>query len=78
MAITYNDLSTTAQDHEEMRRIYVVHPLDDLPEEKRSPDDLGPLKMTAGVRLSLMALRFYLIIMMVLVGVKAVSLAGWF
>ena len=77
MTITYNDLSKST-DYEALRRVYVVHPLDDVPEEKRSPDDLGPLQMTAGVRLSLMALRFYLIVMMVLVGVKAISLAGWF
>ena len=77
MAITYNDLSNST-DYEALRRIYVVHPLDDVPEKKRSPDDLGPLQMTAGVRLSLMALRLYLIVMMVLVGVKAISLAGWF
>jgi len=77
MTITYNDLSNST-DYEALRRIYVVHPLDDVPEKKRSPDDLGPLQMTAGVRLSLMALRLYLIVMMVLVGVKAISLAGWF
>jgi hypothetical protein len=79
MAITCNELTTLHErDDEELRKIYVVHPLDDVPEEKRNPDDLGPLQMTAGVRLSLLALRFYLVVMIVLVGVKAVSLAGWF
>ena len=65
------------KDFEALRRTYVVHPLNDVPEEKFSPDNLGPMHMTFGVRISLMALRFYLVIMTLLVGVKALSLAGW-
>ncbi len=76
MAITYNDLSTTAQDHEEMRRIYVVHPLDDLPEEKIDIEALGPMPMTRAVRWSLLSLRAYLILMSVLVFCRVLQLAG--
>ena len=39
---------------------WVVHPLDDLLEEKRDPSGLGPMPMTLSVRLSLFALRAYL------------------
>lgn len=42
-------------------KIYqVVHPLDDLPETKRSADGLGPIHMSRSVRISLIALRSYL------------------
>jgi hypothetical protein len=44
----------------------VVHPLDDYPEEKLKSDHLAPLEMTTAVRLSLFALRAYLILMIVL------------
>jgi hypothetical protein len=55
---------------------WVVHPLDDLLEEKRDPSGLGPMPMTLGVRLSLFALRAYLILMAVLVAYHFVDLAG--
>ena len=45
----------------------VVHPLDDAPEEKRSVDKLGPMKLTRSVRLSLFVLRDYLVLMGLLV-----------
>jgi hypothetical protein len=48
-------------------RFYVVHPLDDVAEEKRSGEDLGPIEMTRSVKVSLLALRGYLIVMAVLV-----------
>lgn len=56
----------------------LVHPLDDVPEEKRSPDGLGPMKMTTSARLSLIALRTYLIIMGLLVLYSVLSQAGVF
>ncbi len=56
----------------------VVHPLDDLPEEKVDTSALGPMPMTASVRLSLMALRAYLVLMVVLVVYHCVDLAGVF
>lgn len=54
----------------------VVHPLDDLLEERRDPSGLGPMPMTLSVRLSLFALRAYLILMTVLVAYHVVDLAG--
>jgi hypothetical protein len=58
------------------RCFYVVHPLDDLPEEKRNVDDLGPMKMTPSVKYSLLALRGYLVGMAILVAYHALDLAG--
>jgi hypothetical protein len=56
----------------------VVHPLDDRHEEKIDTSILGPMPMTTSVKLSLMALRGYLILMMVLVGYHCLDLAGVF
>jgi hypothetical protein len=54
---------------------YVIHPLDDLPEEKVKSDHLSPLKMTPMVRWSLFILRAYLIVMMLLLVYHVVDLA---
>ena len=54
----------------------VIHPLDDLPEEKVDTKELGPMRMTVVVRLSLLALRGYLVLMMLLVLYHALDLAG--
>jgi hypothetical protein len=54
---------------------YVIHPLDDLPEEKVKSDHLPPLKMTRSVRWSLFTLRAYLIIMMLLLFYHVFDLA---
>jgi hypothetical protein len=43
----------------EMEGFRVVHPLDDLPEQKCSSDGLGQIAMTPSVRLSLKILRGY-------------------
>jgi hypothetical protein len=59
-----------------MRGFYVVHPLDDVPEEKCNPGGLGQMPMTRLVRFSLMALRAYLIVMVLLVLYHALALAG--
>ena len=59
-------------------RFVVIHPLDDLPEEKIDTESLGPMAMTASVRASLLSLRAYLILMMLLVFYRVVTLAGWF
>lgn len=56
----------------------VVHPLDDAPEEKVNTTALGSMPMTASVKLSLMALRGYLILMMLLVLYHVIDLAGAF
>jgi hypothetical protein len=64
-------LSTTSS-----QAYWVVHPLDDRPESKRDVAALGPMPMTPSVRLSLLALRGYLILMAVLVANRFLSLAG--
>jgi len=55
----------------------VIHPLDDIPEEKRAPlDSIGQISMTPMVRFSLMALRGYLLLMILLVLYRVMTLAG--
>jgi hypothetical protein len=54
----------------------VVHPLFDKPEDKRDPDRVGPMEMTRTVRYSLIALRLYLIAMIVLAVYRTMVLAG--
>lgn len=56
----------------------VVHPLDDVPEQKVDTSTLGAMPMTASVRVSLMALRGYLVLMMLLVLYHVMDLAGAF
>jgi hypothetical protein len=56
----------------------VVHPLDDVREQKVNTSGLGAMPMTASVKLSLMALRGYLILMMLLVFYHVLDLAGVF
>jgi hypothetical protein len=56
----------------------VVHPLDDVPEAKVDIRNLGPMAMTASVRLSLLSLRAYLVLMMLLVFYHVLVLAGLF
>jgi hypothetical protein len=55
-----------------------VHPLDDAPEQKVDTTSLGAMPMTTSVKLSLMALRGYLILMMLLVFYHVMDLAGAF
>jgi len=45
---------------------WVIHPLDDVPEIKRSTN--LPIRMTPFVKGALLALRIYLILMVLLVG----------
>ena len=56
----------------------VIHPLDDVPEEKVDIENLGPMEMTLSVRLSLLSLRAYLVLMMALVFYHVLDLAGLF
>lgn len=55
----------------------VVHPLDDVPEEKVDTDGLGPMAMTSAVRWSLISLRAYLILMLAMVLFRVLQLAGF-
>jgi len=56
----------------------VIHPLDDLPEEKVDTEALGPMPMTMSVRISLLSLRAYLVLMMLLVFYRVMNMAGLF
>lgn len=61
--------------NEELERYVVVHPLDDVPEEKVNTESLGPMPMTASVKWSLISLRAYLLLMVALVFYRVLSLA---
>jgi hypothetical protein len=66
---------------EELRndnRWVVIHPLDDAPETKVDTAALGPMKLTLSVRLSLLSLRAYLILMLLLVFYRVFCQAGFF
>jgi hypothetical protein len=54
----------------------VVHPLDDVPEQKRDTSGLGRMDMSKSVQLSLLSLRGYLIVMAVITAYRVVSMAG--
>jgi hypothetical protein len=53
----------------------VVHPLDDVLETKVDTEGLGPMPMTRTVRVSLLSLRAYLILMVLMVVYHVVMLA---
>ena len=61
---------------EHTNRYVIVHPLDDIPEEKIDTDTLGPMAMTGAVRWSLLSLRAYLILMVMMVFYHVSQLAG--
>ncbi|HEY6845212.1 MAG TPA: hypothetical protein VI320_03250 [Terracidiphilus sp.] len=56
----------------------IIHPLDDVAEEKCSTGELGKIKMTKMVRVSLGILRGYLILMTLMLGYHVLDLAGVF
>jgi hypothetical protein len=60
------------------RDFLVIHPLDDVQEQKVEIKHLGPMRMTPAVRISLLALRGYLVLMMLLVLYRVLNLAGVF
>jgi hypothetical protein len=74
MASTMNPLEMEELDN----RFVVIHPLDDAPEEKVDTESLGPMPMTVSVRISLISLRAYLVLMVMLVFYHALDLAGLF
>jgi hypothetical protein len=55
---------------------YVIHPLDDVPEEKRDPSTLGPMRLSKGGKLSLYALQGYLVLMLSLAVYRVLEMAG--
>ena len=68
----------TVRYSEELKHYIVVHPLDDLPEEKVNTDGLGRMPMTTSVKLSLVSLRAYLLLMLGMVVYHVLQLAGLF
>ena len=71
-------LTTEFDDRTRSERVSfaVVHPLDDVPEEKVDTEHLGPMQMTRTVRVCLYALRGYLLLMFGLLGFRVLQLAG--
>jgi len=61
---------------QERRAFVVVHPLDDVPEEKVETEHLGPMPMTRTVKICLYALRGYLLLMFGLLAFRVAQLAG--
>jgi hypothetical protein len=79
--------TTTPPRYEEARRhgydpaqghYVIIHPLDDVPEEKIDTASLGPMAMNGAVRWSLLSLRGYLIVMFCLVLYRIFEIAGLF
>ena len=54
----------------------VIHPLDDVPEQKCSTVGLGKIRMTRAVRASLGVLRAYLMLMTLMLGYHVLDLSG--
>lgn len=54
----------------------VIHPLLDAPEKKCNSEGLGPMRMSRSVKVSLLALRIYLISMTLLLVYHVLGLAG--
>lgn len=67
-------LENAVDEHE----FLVIHPLDDVQEQKVETKHLGAMRMTPAVRISLLTLRVYLVLMMLLVLYHALDLAGVF
>ena len=62
------------------KRFHVIHPLDDVPEEKLCPTNLnlGLMHMSGARWWSLLTLRVYLIVIVLLVTYRGLDLAGVF
>lgn len=68
----------TAPNVHAMKIFKVIHPLHDKPEKKLQTKGLGPIEMTAGVKISLLVLRAYLILMTLMLIYHVADLAGIF
>lgn len=66
----------TMQNSYDPEYFHVIHPLNDVPEQKCSSEGLGPIAMTPAVRISLTVLRGYLIVMTLMLGYHVLDLAG--
>ena len=66
----------TLQNSYEQQSFSVIHPLDDVREQKCSSEGLGRIRMTRPVRISLAVLRGYLVAMTLMLGYYVLDLAG--
>ena len=69
---------TTSVNSAQRPVFYVVHPLDDAPEQKKSVDGLGKMHMSPAVKVSLYTLRGYLILITLLALYRLLDLIGLF
>jgi hypothetical protein len=58
--------------------LYVIHPLDDIQEQKCTSEGLGLMELTPTARFSLTALRVYLIAMTLIILYRTLSLTHIF
>ena len=66
----------TIQNSYEPKYFRVIHPLNDVAEPKCESEGLGPIAMTATVRISLKVLRCYLLLMSAMLLYHVLDLAG--
>ena len=71
-------MTTMTNQIELTNQFVVVPPLDDVREVKVDTANLGPMAMTTSVRISLLSLRAYLVLMMILVLYHVLDLSGLF
>ena len=69
---------TTFKVRPDMTEFRVVHPLDDVAEQKCTSKGLGKIRMTRTVRVSLCILRGYLVMMTLMLGYHVLNLSGFF
>jgi len=65
----------TMQVTHEKDEFRVIHPLDDVIEQKCSAAELGKIRMTRAVRISLRVLRAYLILVTLMLAYHVLDLA---
>jgi len=61
---------------QDMNEFRVIHPLDDVAEQKCSAEGLGKIQMTRAARLSLGILRAYLVLMTLMLSYHVLDLSG--
>jgi hypothetical protein len=59
-------------------RLYVIHPLDDIHEQKCTSEGLGLMQLTPTVRIALTTLRIYLIAMTLIILYRTATLTHLF
>ena len=69
-------MATLATQHDP--NLYVIHPLDDVHEQKCTSEGIGLMELTPTVRFSLTALRVYLIAMTLVILYRTLSLTHLF